>query len=199
MVDLEDPVSVLLALDVACRRFGRDVQAVRVLPVECGPDPRAVAASACGRPRSWSTSRSVPRSTTTSSGRPCLRPGCGELVETGYCEAHAPDRRGLQLDATTRGYGHRWQLLARRYRQAHPVCERCGLRPSVLVHHVDGLGPLGPAGFDVGNLEAVCRYCHTHAHRRLREAGVRVGVECAAPGRGGRGPGVVGVRVGAGA
>jgi 5-methylcytosine-specific restriction protein A len=103
--------------------------------------------------------------------RPCLRPGCPELTDRGYCQRHRTTGQSLQLGATVRGYGHRWRELARAYRTRHPVCERPGCtRPSALVHHRDGLGPRGPRGFDVTNLEAICRPCHTAAHRELRRS-----------------------------
>jgi 5-methylcytosine-specific restriction protein A len=103
--------------------------------------------------------------------RPCLTPGCSELVPAGYCERHAPASSLRQADATTRGYTHRWGDLARAYRRAHPTCERPGCtRPAALVHHKDGLGPLGPRGLDVDNLEALCRRCHSHAHQDLRRS-----------------------------
>lgn len=103
--------------------------------------------------------------------RPCLRPGCPELVDGGYCETHRP--AGLpRADSTARGYGHRWTDLSATYRRTHPICECCGRRPTALVHHRDGLGPGGPRGYDTANLIAVCRHCHTQAHRTLANHGV---------------------------
>jgi 5-methylcytosine-specific restriction protein A len=90
--------------------------------------------------------------------RPCLYPGCGELVPDGYCTRHDTG------DSSARGYGHRWAEVSRAYRRAHPRCERCQRRPSKIVHHVDGLGPHGPRGYDPTNLEAVCRKCHGELH-----------------------------------
>ena len=46
--------------------------------------------------------------------RPCLHPGCPELVDRGYCDTHRkaiprkPDKRGA---AYTRGYGREWQKI----------------------------------------------------------------------------------------
>ena len=99
--------------------------------------------------------------------RPCLRPGCPQLVAGGYCQRHATTSSLRQTDATARGYGHHWAQLSARYRARHPTCERCGQHPAELVHHIDGQGPLGPNGYDPANLEAVCRHCHTAAHRTL--------------------------------
>jgi 5-methylcytosine-specific restriction enzyme A len=104
--------------------------------------------------------------------RPCLRPGCPELVPAGYCARHAPASSLRQADATTRGYGHRWTDLSAAYRRTHPICECCGRRPTALVHHRDGLGPHGPRGYDTENLIAICRHCHTQAHRQLANQGV---------------------------
>jgi hypothetical protein len=38
-----DPLPALLVLDVACRRWGADVQAIRLYHVEREPEPRIVA------------------------------------------------------------------------------------------------------------------------------------------------------------
>jgi 5-methylcytosine-specific restriction enzyme A len=104
--------------------------------------------------------------TMTTAPRPCLHAGCPELVPGGYCPRHAT-LGSLQAPAVARGYGHRWADVSRAYRRKHPTCERCHERPSALVHHKDGLGPLGPRGLEWNNLEAVCRRCHTAAHREL--------------------------------
>lgn len=59
-----------------------------------------------------------------------------------------------------RGYDHRWQRTRRRFLRTHPTCERCGA-PAQDVHHLDGLGPLGPRGHDPANLQPLCHSCHS--------------------------------------
>jgi 5-methylcytosine-specific restriction protein A len=57
-----------------------------------------------------------------------------------------------------RGYDARWDRLSKRFRRSHPTCP-CG-QPSQVVHHLDGLGPTGPRGYDESNLQALCKQCH---------------------------------------
>lgn len=59
--------------------------------------------------------------------RPCARPGCGRLVERGYCEScasHAPKKLSERVRATAheRGYGRRWQKTTAGRLIKHPLC-----------------------------------------------------------------------------
>jgi 5-methylcytosine-specific restriction protein A len=73
--------------------------------------------------------------------------------------------------AAERGYGARWQRFSRRYRRKHPLCE-CGCgRPSEVVHHLDGLGPLGPRGFDPDNCQALAKVCHDRETAKQQPGG----------------------------
>lgn len=97
--------------------------------------------------------------------RVCIEPGCAELVAEGNrCPVH---RQGRAIDtrpsASQRGYDRRWRSKSLAYRRSHPVCEQeggCSL-PSAEVDHVDGLGPLGPRGYDDTNLQALCKPHHS--------------------------------------
>lgn len=113
--------------------------------------------------------------------RPCARPGCGALVDAGYCERHrAPDH--LRYDqgresAARRGYGRRWRRLRLMILARDPIC-RCGLdgcdhepercaRPS---EHVDHVVPRARGGDDSEeNLVGLCAPCH--ARKTVREDG----------------------------
>ena len=43
--------------------------------------------------------------------RPCARPHCDQLVESGYCPAHRRDREQQRGTSAERGYGARWRRL----------------------------------------------------------------------------------------
>ncbi len=78
--------------------------------------------------------------------RPCMHPGCPELVEGGYCERHQPKReRNAEYDrergtAHQRGYGARWRKARLAFLREHPwcvMCEREGrLRAAEVVDHI---------------------------------------------------------------
>jgi 5-methylcytosine-specific restriction protein A len=85
--------------------------------------------------------------------------------------ARAPRPRGRsrvdhRRSASQRGYDGEWNKLARSYRREHPLCEHClrGGRTTAasLVDHVIPIrGPHDPRRLDWGNLQSLCRSCHT--------------------------------------
>lgn len=64
--------------------------------------------------------------------------------------------------SAARGYDARWNRFRLRVLRAYPICavEGCD-RPARDVDHIDGLGPLGPRGYDWDNLQALCASCHS--------------------------------------
>lgn len=95
--------------------------------------------------------------------RPCPRPGCPELVTSGYCDDHRPKRkqnrekRKLYLSGKWRGPGGIRELQLRR----QPLCEvnEICTDPTIAnhVHHIDG----DTANNHEYNLQSCCRACHT--------------------------------------
>ena len=72
----------------------------------------------------------------------------------------------------------RWRELRARYREAHPLCERClaegRVSPTVDIHHRE---PVESAKtdydmqrlcFDWNNLQALCVACHIEVHQQER-------------------------------
>ncbi len=102
----------------------------------------------------------------------CSTPGCPTLVESAgrcpECRAQASARRS---PSKNRGRGTRWQRTSKAYLMANPLCEchECASVPEPLrprateVDHIDGLGPLGPRGYDWANLRAMTKACHSRA------------------------------------
>lgn len=100
--------------------------------------------------------------TTAHAKRVCAEPGCHYLVRHGpRCPAHDPGRTAdTRPAASRRGYGARWRHTRTRYLRHHPDCAVCGDR-ATQVHHLDGQGPLAPAGHAPDNLQALCHSCHS--------------------------------------
>lgn len=119
----------------------------------------------------------------------CTEIGCGTLVAYGKCESHRLEQRIISWQradssrpsAAKRGYDTKWRAFRREYLLRHPACTgpACMALPFYLrppatdVDHIDGLGPLGPHGFDEANLQALCHSCHSiktnRFDRRRRE------------------------------
>ncbi len=111
--------------------------------------------------------------------RPCLRPGCPELVSGGYCDRHpAPSRAPLAPDtrpsAARRGYGSGWRALRDQMLAREPLCRAC--RPRfVPATEVDHIVPLAEGGSNtVDNLQPLCKSCHSRkTARAARGRGLR--------------------------
>lgn len=89
---------------------------------------------------------------------------CGRRSEKKHCPRHTP--KDHRPSSTKRGYDRRWERTRASYLASHPTCEQHGCEEAAQdVHHLDGLGPLGPDGHDPGNLEALC-----HSHHSQRTA-----------------------------
>lgn len=100
--------------------------------------------------------------------RPCGFPGCPNLTDGRFCEAHAKQEnrryeRYQRDPATKRRYGRAWQRIRDRYAAAHPFCEECYKRgvltPTEEIHHIKPLAHGGTHAED--NLMALCKPCHS--------------------------------------
>lgn len=119
---------------------------------------------------------------------PCAIPGCPDDARPGRarCTRHDQDARTRadrhRPTAAARGYDRKWRRTSDRHLAANPHCTCTGcpsclrvtdagrcLRPSTDSDHLDGLGPHGPRGHDLDNLQALCHECH--AHRTARDQG----------------------------
>lgn len=111
--------------------------------------------------------------------RPCIQPGCPELVERGRCAKH---RKSYQRETnahrrvpTSHYLSDRWKGLRRQVLAAHPWCA-CGLEccpegchdMATEVHHVIALQDGGSD--DVSNLEGLSKSCHSRTSALERHA-----------------------------
>jgi 5-methylcytosine-specific restriction protein A len=99
--------------------------------------------------------------------RPCTTFGCGAWVPGGGpCRKHRP--KDDRPSAAARGYGKAWQATRRRFLLVEHF--RCDIadcqQPATDVHHLDGLGPLGPLGHAASNLQALCHAHHSQITAR---------------------------------
>lgn len=73
-----------------------------------------------------------------------------------------------RADADSAYASMQWRIFSREFLRDHPYCEcpDCALLPMIMrpraqiTDHIDGLGPLGPRGFDPRNCQAMTRACH---------------------------------------
>lgn len=104
----------------------------------------------------------------------CPTPGCPNLTPQGRCPACATQARAARKRKDA-GRGAAWRKASATYLQDHPYCEcpDCEALPPLQrdrateVDHIDGLGPLGPRGFDPTNWQAMSK--SHHARKTARE------------------------------
>ena len=106
--------------------------------------------------------------------RPCLHPGCGVLVSSGYCAAHQPrskDQRGAEAQAWRWMYGTDvWKRLREDQLLREPVCRECARRGvrryATDVDHIRDHKGDWALFTDPGNLESLCHSCHSRKTAR---------------------------------
>lgn len=96
--------------------------------------------------------------------RPCCHPGCGQLTDGRFCEAHREREpkplswRTTSGSSTSRGYGAAWRRLRKMIIARDPFCVLCGKHPT---EHVDHIVPKASGGDDSeANLRGLCESCH---------------------------------------
>jgi hypothetical protein len=96
----------------------------------------------------------------------CVR--CGGLVELGHKHRDRGKERARRSDPNQRAIrgigpiGRAWRRERAAFLRLHPICQHesgC-LEPASHVHHLDGRGPIGPAGLDHGNFLGLCPSHH---------------------------------------
>ena len=102
--------------------------------------------------------------------RACLFPGCGRLVDSGYCEAHKRKDMSDQWrgSARERGYDTIWGKFRMQYLRRFPLCD-CG-KLAVIVHHKQLLAE-GGEKYEEKNLQSVCQACHNKIHFGIKIRG----------------------------
>ena len=102
--------------------------------------------------------------------RPCRKPGCRELVSSGYCEQHRPKRTS---DRSEEAKGWHWFYGTPEWKDdlrpeqllREPFCEECAklgrrVRASDVDHRVDHKGDW-LVFIDRTNLRSLCHSCHS--------------------------------------
>lgn len=109
--------------------------------------------------------------------KPCRYPGCPNLTDQTYCEAHrktaqAEYNRHTRDPESNKMYGRSWRKVRDAYVKIHPICEDCEregrIVPVYEVHHLIPKKRGGTDDFD--NLISLCKSCH---QKRDIELGMR--------------------------
>ena len=99
----------------------------------------------------------------TAPKRPCARPGCAALVESGYCEKHrqyAPqERRG---NSAQRGYDRQYRKRRLEFLENQPWCLACLAEGKyVRADTVDHVKPMARGGSnESSNFQPLCKACN---------------------------------------
>lgn len=104
----------------------------------------------------------------------CPTPGCPTLTSHGRCAACQAAARAERRTPHSRGYDTAWAKASAAYLRDHPYCEceDCAPLPPLQrdlateVDHIDGLGPLGPRGYDPANWQAMSKRHHSRKTAR---------------------------------
>jgi 5-methylcytosine-specific restriction protein A len=108
--------------------------------------------------------------------RPCLYPGCPEVVDGGgYCPHHKKTYKrdiNKQYDKQYRSNNYSsstWEKVRNMKLKRNPLCELCmtydRVIPARIVHHITPIKQ-GGSLLDLTNLMSVCRRCHDVLHSK---------------------------------
>ena len=100
----------------------------------------------------------------------CAHASCRELTTKTYCPRHMPKKTWTdnREPAHKRGYDAAWHKLRNAYLKAHPQCELCGAK-ATMVHHVISVEAMPELRLSWDNLQSMCRLCHEAHHGRARD------------------------------
>lgn len=102
--------------------------------------------------------------------RRCNRPGCRTLTRNdgGMCDAHQKrDHTTTKPIAECDQFasGRRWRKLRAMFIAEHPLCSDCfeagRIRAVEEVHHIESRRDAPDRAYDVDNLMALCKSCHS--------------------------------------
>lgn len=109
--------------------------------------------------------------------RPCTYPGCGELTDSGRCEAHRR-QPWRELDrqrgsASERGYNVRWRRARQAFLARSPLCAECQrngrVEAATVVDHIQPHRGNMALFWDSSNWQSLCKACHDRkTSRELR-------------------------------
>lgn len=99
----------------------------------------------------------------------CPTPGCPTLTPGGRCPPCQTQATQARPASRNAGRGTAWRNASTQYLRDHPYCEceACAALPPLQrdrateVDHIDGLGPLGPRGYDPANWQAMSKRHHS--------------------------------------
>ena len=93
--------------------------------------------------------------------KPCSYPGCPNLTETKYCEAHKALEPTLYTVGSKNPFyrSYEWKKKRSEFLLNHPFCVLCG-REAKIVDHIVPI-TLGGATLDDENLQSMCWSCHS--------------------------------------
>jgi 5-methylcytosine-specific restriction protein A len=106
--------------------------------------------------------------------RPCRKPGCPELVDTGYCDDHKQHERDADRWRGTpaeRGYDSAWRRIrVQALTRDKYLCQDCLTVGRVTsaqdVDHVQPIASAPHLRLDLSNLRSLCRPCHMAKHAK---------------------------------
>jgi 5-methylcytosine-specific restriction protein A len=105
-------------------------------------------------------------------GKICKSIGCPgfSYEKHGYCTTHAdqaPKYTFVKLKERNPIYNtQRWKKLRAFFIKRNPVCNKCKIKTSRVVHHLKEARIFPELAFEMTNLEALCDTCHNRESQR---------------------------------
>lgn len=101
--------------------------------------------------------------------KPCVHPGCNELVNGSRCSRHAKQLDRSRGTARGRGYTHDWEKERAEFLRQNPWCaikgSRCSKRATVVDHRIPHRGDM-KLFWDRLNWQPACKPCHDSDKQR---------------------------------
>lgn len=109
-------------------------------------------------------------------GRVCGQPGCGVIVQGGYCAEHKRDKDTKTDEERAFYNSRRWRNYRLGYLQRHPLCLSCKAKNVItaakVVDHIVAMRDGGDL-WDPANHQGQCGSCHQR--KRQAEGQARAG------------------------
>ena len=97
--------------------------------------------------------------------RPCSRPGCPELVQSGKCPKHARQAEQQRGSASARGYDSAWErvrlLVLKRDLYTCQIRTHCNGARATEVDHIRPISEFPEGRLMLMNLQAACKPCNS--------------------------------------
>jgi len=96
--------------------------------------------------------------------KPCKYPGCSNITNNKYCEAHKTEEAKERPSAYKRGYDYKWRKASKIFLMINPFCTKCHSEGRIIratvVDHIKPHRGDQELFWDEHNWQPLCKKCH---------------------------------------